>query len=41
MKKTTLDELLVSLEKEIYEIRLDADIIVKAGVALERMVQYI
>jgi len=41
MKKTTLNELLASLEKEIYEINLDETIIEKAGLALERMVQYI
>lgn len=41
MKKTTLNELLASLEKEIYEINLEDEIIVKAKLALERMVQYI
>ncbi|MFA5196655.1 MAG: quinolinate synthase NadA [Bacteroidales bacterium] len=41
MKKTTLNELLVSLEKEIYEINLEREIIERAGFALERMVQYI
>lgn len=41
MKKTTLNELLTSLEKEIYEINLEEEIIEKAGLALERMVQYI
>jgi quinolinate synthase len=41
MKKTTLNELLVSLEKEIYEINLEKEIIEKAGFALERMVQYV
>jgi len=41
MKKTTLNELLASLEKEIYEINLEESIIEKAGLALERMVQYI
>ncbi|MDD4954446.1 MAG: quinolinate synthase NadA [Candidatus Omnitrophica bacterium] len=41
MKKTTLNELLASLEKEIYEINLEEEIIEKAGLALERMVKYV
>jgi len=40
MKKTTLLELYTSLEKEVYEIHLDKEIIKKAAVALERMVNY-
>ncbi len=41
MKKTTLNELLVSLDKGIYEITLDEDTIKKAQIALERMVQFV
>jgi quinolinate synthase len=41
MKKTSLKELSESLDKEIYEVELDKNIIEKASKALERMVKYI
>ncbi|MDP2923473.1 MAG: quinolinate synthase NadA [Candidatus Omnitrophota bacterium] len=41
MKKTTLNELLQSLAKEIYEVNLKNEIIEKAQKALERMVTYV
>ncbi|UCG35891.1 MAG: quinolinate synthase NadA [Candidatus Omnitrophota bacterium] len=41
MKKITLNELYESLRDEVYEIKLDSDIIKKAQLALERMVQYV
>ncbi|MDD5194754.1 MAG: quinolinate synthase NadA [Candidatus Omnitrophica bacterium] len=41
MKKTTLRELRDSLAKGRYEIHLEEDIIKKASIALERMIQYI
>jgi quinolinate synthase len=41
MKQTTLNELYLSLKNEVHEVCLDAEIIKKATLALERMVQYI
>ncbi|UCC95986.1 MAG: quinolinate synthase NadA [Candidatus Omnitrophota bacterium] len=41
MKKTGLDELYSCLEKEAYEVELQEQIIEKARVALERMVEYV
>jgi quinolinate synthase len=41
MKKTTLKELYFCLEKEIYEIELDEDLIKKARIPLERMVKFL
>jgi quinolinate synthase len=41
MKKTTLKELYLCLEKEIYPIRLDKDLIEKARIPLERMVNFV
>jgi quinolinate synthase len=41
MKKTTLSEVYESLEKEIYDIRLDEEIIKNAKLSLERMVNYV
>jgi quinolinate synthase len=41
MKQTTLNELYLSLKNEVHEVDLDEEIIKKATVALERMVQYI
>lgn len=40
MKKITLVNLYECLEKEIYEINLDAEIIRKAKMAIERMIEY-
>lgn len=41
MKQTTLNELYLSLKNEVHEVELDGEIIKKATLALERMVQYI
>ena len=41
MKQTTLNELYLSLKNEVHEVCLDEEIIKKATLALERMVQYI
>jgi quinolinate synthase len=41
MKKTTLKELYLSLEEEIYQIKLDREVIEKAKKSLERMVNYV
>ena len=41
MKKTTLDDLYRSLEKEKYSVELDPSIIAAASQALERMVSYV
>ena len=41
MKKITLNELYESLRDEVHQIKLDKEIIEKAQLALERMVQYV
>jgi quinolinate synthase len=41
MKQTTLNELYLSLKNEVHEVYLEDEIIKKASLALERMVQYI
>ncbi|UCD15533.1 MAG: quinolinate synthase NadA [Candidatus Omnitrophota bacterium] len=41
MKKTTLVELYESLDKEIYQIELDKEVIEKAKKAIERMINYV
>jgi len=41
MKKITLKDLYDSLEKEVYSVELDAEVIAKAKTALERMVKYV
>ncbi|MCK4256811.1 quinolinate synthase NadA, partial [candidate division WOR-3 bacterium] len=39
MKMTRIEDVLRSLEKEIYEIKIPDDIMERAGSALERMVK--
>ena len=41
MKKTTLQSVKDALEKGIYEITIPSDIMRKAQVSIERMIQYI
>ncbi len=41
MKRTTLEVLYRALKEEVYEINLDKEIIDKAKIALERMVEYV